>query len=105
MIFFEKIDIKIDLDKVSADKLILPLKESLGLNYKDIANDDLKRFEISLKDGIYINDIKLLEEKDLKFTQQESDFEYYDDENLTTSYDMIGENLLKITFGYKSSFK
>ena len=100
---FEKIDIKIDLDKVSADKLILPLKESLGLNYKDIANDDLKRFEISLKDGIYINDIKLLEEKDLKFTQQESDFEYYDDENLTTSYDMIGENLLKITFGYKSS--
>lgn len=44
-----------------------------------------------------------MEEKDLKFTQQESDFEYYDDENLTTSYDMIGENLLKITFGYKSS--
>ena len=62
MIFW-KIDIKIDLDKVSADKLILPLKESLGLNYKDITNDDLKRFEISLKDGIYINDIKLLEKR------------------------------------------
>lgn len=75
---------------------------SLGVNYKDIPNEDLKRFELSLKDGIYINDIKLLDEKDLKFSQQEGDFDYYDDENLTTSYNMIGENLLKITFGYKS---
>lgn len=102
----EKIDIKIDLDKTSADKLIAPLKEGLGLNYKNIENDELKRFEITLKDGFYVNDIKLLDEKELSFAPKdvaEGDPFYYDNENLNFSYEKIDENLLKITFSYKSS--
>ncbi|NLC28075.1 MAG: hypothetical protein GX780_04800 [Campylobacteraceae bacterium] len=64
---FEKVDIKIDLDKNSAQKITKFMRDIEDISFVDSGDLELKRLRIELKDGLYINGKKILKLEELNF--------------------------------------
>ena len=111
---FDNAKLTIDLDKQTAQNLkdLSTLKQGSEVDFVD-TTDNLKRFEAILKnDGIYVNNKKVIQESELLFPAKE-EAEVFDDtplqkvdqKNLTYSYKMIDENLLKLDIKYNTNLK
>lgn len=104
---FEIIKFTVDMDSQSATNLIGDLsKEDAKFTFVDTADNNIKRFEAQLKtDGIYVNEIKVLDEKELELPSKNYDALSYDgvsgaNTQVTSSYELINDNLLRVTFKY-----
>jgi len=102
---FEVIKFTVDMDNQSATNFINDLsKDDAKFTFVDTEDKNIKRFEAELKtDGIYVNGVKALDEKELEFPT--TDFSSYDDitsgsTKVTSSYELVNENLLRVTFKY-----
>ena len=105
-----KLTLDLDSNAASNVKSLLSLKDGYNVDFVDSA-DNLKRFEAILKnDGIYINDKKIVDENELLLPNKEEE-KVFDDtpiqkveqKNLTYSYKMVGENLLKLDIKYSTN--
>ncbi len=101
----------IDLDNQTAENLktLLNLKQNSGVDFIQTATN-LKRFEAVLKlDGVYVNDKKVIEENELLLPQEEEQvfddtpIQKVDQKNLTYTYKMIDENILKLDVKYTTN--
>lgn len=104
---FEVIKFTVDMDNESATNLINDLSKSdVKFTFVDTEDKNIKRFETELKtDGIYINGIKALDEKELEFPSKNYDTLSYDgisgaNTQVTSSYELINDNLLRVSFKY-----
>lgn len=104
---FEVVKFTVDMDSQSATNLIGDLsKEDAKFTFIDTADNNIKRFEAQLKtDGIYVNGIKVLDEKELELPSKNYDVLSYDgvsgaNTQVTSSYELINDNLLRVTFKY-----
>lgn len=95
------------MDNESATNLINDLSKSdVKFTFVDTEDKNIKRFETELKtDGIYINGIKALDEKELEFPSKNYDTLSYDgisgaNTQVTSSYELINDNLLRVSFKY-----
>lgn len=102
---FEVAKFTVDMDKEFATNSAKKLsKESAELAFVDTQDANIKRFEGELKsDGIYLNNIKVFDEKELEFPV--NDFSSFDantnlNTSVTHSYELINENLLRVKFEY-----
>jgi len=106
---FETIKLVINLDNETAQNLknLLNLKQpDSQVDFIDGENN-LKKFEAELKtDGVYVNGKKVLEEKELELPKKKSfdDSQYLgqntNGKGVFYDYELIGDNLLKVTFRY-----
>jgi hypothetical protein len=106
---FETIKLVINLDNETAQnfKNLLNLKQpDSQIDFIDGENN-LKKFEAELKtDGVYVNGKKVLEEKELDLPKKKSfdDSQYLgqntNGKGVFYDYELIGDNLLKVTFRY-----
>lgn len=103
---FEIIKANIDIDDEGYINLLgnFEILDNPEFKAIDIENNQ-KRLSLELKsDGLYINEKKLLENKELDFS-----FLKNINKNLqgvvTKSYELIDKNLLRITFKYKTNLK
>lgn len=103
---FEKIKLVVDLDKQTAlnAKTLLSLQSNSDIDFVD-TQDNLRRFEAELRtDGIYVNNKKVLDEKELIFPEEEN-FDEPAVENTTSKgvfyeYKLLDDNLLQVDFKY-----
>ncbi len=111
---FDNAKITIDLDSEAAQnaKGLLSLSPyGAQIDFVD-TTDNLKRYEAILKnDGVYVNNKKVVEESELLLPNKEE--QVIDDapiqkvtqKNLTYTYKMIDENLLKLDIKYNTNLK
>ena len=104
----------IDLDSETAQNAKALLSLSPNASQVDFVDttDNLKRYEAVLKnDGIYVNNKKVVEESELLLPNKEEDIvddtpiQQVTQKNLTYTYKMIDENLLKLDIKYNTSLK
>lgn len=104
---FDVIKLTINLDKQTAENLkaLINVKQpDSQIDFID-AQNNLKKFEAELKvDGIYVNDKKVLDEKELVFPEK-TNFndtlgENENGKGVFYDYEMVGDNLLKVNFKY-----
>lgn len=101
---FEVVKATLDIDSDSVKSLADLLKNE-EFKAIDIENNQ-KRFEIELKDdGIYFNNKKLLDQKDLEFSSINSFNNPILAQNgkVVSSYELIDKNLLRVTFKYSTN--
>ncbi len=106
---FETIKLVINLDNETAQNLknLLNLKQpDSQIDFID-GQDNLKKFEAELKtDGVYVNGKKVLDEKELDLPKKKSfdDSQYLgqntNGKGVFYDYELIGKDLLKVTFRY-----
>ncbi len=103
---FGKMKLIVDLDKETAlnAKTLLSLQSNSDIDFVD-TKDNLRRFEAELKiDGIYVNNKKVLDEKELMFPEEQI-FDEPAVENTTGKgvfyeYKLLDDNLLQVDFKY-----
>lgn len=96
-----------DMDNKSALELTKELnkKDSL-ITLIDTSDNNLKRLEAELKpDGIYVNGVKVVEEKDLQLSSFDSNDEYQQNISVSHTYELIDKNTLRVNFKYKSNME
>lgn len=106
--------VTIDLDKETAQNakaLFAFMPNGAEVDFTD-TSDNLKRIEAVLKnDGVYINNKKIVEESELVLPNNEEQaidntpIQKINQKNLTYTYKMIDENLLKLDVKYNTSLK
>jgi hypothetical protein len=111
---FDNAKITIDLDNEAAQnaKALLNLSPyGAQADFID-TTDNLKRFEATLKnDGVYVNNKKVIEESELVLPNKEEQaiddtpIQQVTQKNLTYTYKMIDENLLKLDIKYNTNLK
>lgn len=102
---FEVAKFTVDMDNEFATNSAKKLsKESAELTFVDTQDANIKRFEGELKnDGIYINNTKVFDEKDLQIPINNFSSTAVDtnlNTSVTHSYELINENLLRVKFEY-----
>lgn len=102
---FEKIKLVVDLDKETAlnAKTLLNLQSNSDIDFVD-TKDNLRRFEAELRiDGIYVNNKKVLDEKELIFPEEENFDEPVENstgKGVFYEYKLLDDNLLQVDFKY-----
>lgn len=102
---FEKIKLVVDLDKETAlnAKTLLSLQSNSDIDFVD-TKDNLRRFEAELRiDGIYVNNKKVLDEKELIFPEEENFDEPVENstgKGVFYEYKLLDDNLLQVDFKY-----
>ena len=107
-----KLTIDLDAETAQNAKALLSLSPNASqVDFVD-TTDNLKRYEAVLKnDGIYVNNKKVVEESELLLPNKEEDIiddtpiQQVTQKNLTYTYKMIDENLLKLDIKYNTSLK
>ena len=102
---FEVAKFTVDMDNEFATNTIKKLtKEDSKLAFVDTQDANIKRFEGELKsDGIYVNNTKIIDEKELEFPVNSFSSTAVDtnlNTSVTHSYELINENLLRVKFEY-----
>ena len=109
---FEKIKLTVDLDETTAlnAKTLLALQSgNEQIDFVD-TNNNLKRFEAELKpDGVYVNNKKVLDEKELLFPKEEF-YEEQPTENQSSKgifyeYKFLDNNQIQVDFKYGANMK
>lgn len=104
---FSVAKVTFDVDNKSALELTKDLnKKDSVITLIDTVDNNLKRLEAELKsDGLYINGVKVLEEKDLQLTSFNSSEEYEQNISVTHTYELIDKNTLRVNFKYKPNME
>lgn len=92
-----------DIDTQSALDLAKELsKENSEITAIQTQDNNTKRFEVELKsEGVYINGVKSIDEKELEFPSFATNDGYQQGNiNVSHTYELVNENLLRVKFKY-----